>query len=39
MSMGQLADDVKLVVEGKKPVELYYRLGGMVPSSEEVLRK
>jgi len=39
MSTGQMLQDVKLVVEGRKPVELYYRVGGNVPSSEEVMNK
>jgi pyruvate/2-oxoacid:ferredoxin oxidoreductase alpha subunit len=39
MSTGQLVADVKLAVNGKKPVYLYYRLGGMVPSIEEIMQK
>ncbi len=39
MSTGQMLQDVKLVVEGRRPVELYYRVGGNVPSSEEVMNK
>ncbi|MEQ8169064.1 MAG: 3-methyl-2-oxobutanoate dehydrogenase subunit VorB [Candidatus Eremiobacterota bacterium] len=39
MSTGQLLYDVKLAVNGKKPVHLYYRLGGMVPSTEEIIKK
>jgi 2-oxoisovalerate ferredoxin oxidoreductase alpha subunit len=37
MSTGQLRDDVRLAVEGRCPVELYSRVGGNVPSAEEVL--
>ncbi len=37
LSNGQLWEDVRLAVEGRKPVELYSRVGGNVPSSEEVL--
>ncbi len=36
MSNGQLADDVRLTVEGQVPVHLYYRLGGNVPSTKEI---
>jgi pyruvate/2-oxoacid:ferredoxin oxidoreductase alpha subunit len=36
MSTGQLIEDVKLAVNGKRPVELYSRVGGNVPSAEEV---
>lgn len=37
MSTGQLVDDVRLALEGRVPVELYGRVGGNVPSAEEVL--
>lgn len=37
MSTGQLRDDVRLALEGRAPVELYSRVGGNVPSAEEVL--
>jgi len=36
MSTGQLVEDVKLAVNGNVPVELYSRVGGNVPSVEEV---
>lgn len=36
MSMGQMIDDVRLAVNGKKPVYFYGRTGGMIPSVEEV---
>jgi pyruvate/2-oxoacid:ferredoxin oxidoreductase alpha subunit len=36
MSTGMLVEDVKLAVNGKVPVELYSRVGGNVPSVEEV---
>ena len=36
MSMGQMVDDVKLSVEGQKPVEFYGRAGGIVPTPDEV---
>jgi 2-oxoisovalerate ferredoxin oxidoreductase alpha subunit len=37
LSTGQLVDDVRLAVEGRSPVEFYSRVGGNVPSAEEVL--
>ncbi len=37
MSAGQMVDDVRLAVNGKIPVEFYGRLGGIVPSPDEVL--
>ncbi len=36
LSMGQMIEDVRLAVQGKVPVELYARVGGNVPSVEEV---
>jgi hypothetical protein len=37
MSTGQLLQDVKLSLEGRRPTEFYSRVGGNVPSAEEVL--
>ena len=37
LSTGQLVDDVRLALEGRKPVEFFSRVGGVVPSAEEVL--
>ena len=37
MSTGQLVDDVRLALDGRVPVEFYSRVGGNVPSAEEVL--
>ncbi|RYD02519.1 hypothetical protein N752_24635 [Desulforamulus aquiferis] len=37
MSMGQMIEDVKLAVNGKKPVHFYGRSGGMVPLAKDVL--
>jgi pyruvate/2-oxoacid:ferredoxin oxidoreductase alpha subunit len=37
LSTGQLVDDVRLAVAGRQPVEFYSRVGGNVPSTEEVL--
>lgn len=39
MSMGQMVDDVKLVVGGRVPVEFYGRTGGVIPTPAEVLAK
>ena len=36
LSTGQMVEDVRLSVEGRKPVEFYGRAGGIVPSAEEV---
>lgn len=37
MSMGQMIEDVKLAVNGQKPVYFYGRSGGMVPQARDVL--
>lgn len=37
LSTGQLLEDVRLALEGRRPVEFYGRVGGNVPSAEEVL--
>ena len=37
LSMGQMIEDVKLAIECKKPVELCYRVGGMIPTPDQVL--
>jgi 2-oxoglutarate ferredoxin oxidoreductase subunit alpha len=37
MSAGQMVEDVRLAVNGKIPVEHFGRMGGMVPSPEEVV--
>ena len=36
MSMGQMVEDVKLGVNGKKPVYFYGRTGGMIPTPKAV---
>ena len=38
MSTGQLLEDVRLALEGRRPVEFYSRVGGNVPSAEEVMQ-
>lgn len=37
MSTGQMVDDVRLAVNGQKPVSFYGRSGGNVPSVSEIL--
>ncbi len=38
MSNGQLIEDVRLALNGARPVEFFSRVGGNVPSHEEVLK-
>jgi len=38
MNAGQMIDDVRLAVNGRIPVEHFGRLGGIVPSPDEVLK-
>ncbi len=35
MSMGQMVEDVRLALEGKRPVAFFNRCGGNVPSADE----
>ncbi len=37
MSTGQMIEDVRLAVNGRRPVEFFGRCGGIVPSAEEIL--
>ncbi len=39
LSNGQMVDDIRLAVEGRRPVEFYGRVGGNVPDVEELLAK
>jgi 2-oxoglutarate ferredoxin oxidoreductase subunit alpha len=39
MSMGQMLDDVKIAVAGRKPISFYGRTGGIVPTPEEVVKR
>jgi 2-oxoisovalerate ferredoxin oxidoreductase alpha subunit len=39
LSNGQMVEDVRLAIEGKRPVEFYGRVGGNVPGVEELLEK
>ena len=38
LSLGQMVEDVKLAVNGKKPVSFYGRTGGNVPEEGEIVR-
>lgn len=37
LSTGQMVEDVRLAVEGRKPIEFFSRVGGNVPSAADVL--
>ena len=37
MSAGQMVEDVQLSINGKIPVHYYGRMGGMVPTPDEVV--
>ena len=37
MSMGQMVDDVRLAVNGKTKVEHFGRVGGIIPTSDEIV--
>lgn len=39
MSYGQMVEDVRLAVNGRKPVNFYGRAGGMIPHPEVILEK
>jgi len=39
MSAGQMVEDVRLAVNGRARVEFYGRMGGGIPSEEEILRR
>lgn len=36
MNMGQMVEDVRLAVNGKRPVHFYGRAGGMLPVARDV---
>lgn len=38
LSSGQMVEDVRLAVEGKVPVKFYGRMGGLIPTPEEVVQ-
>lgn len=39
MNAGQMLEDVRLAVNGKIPVEFHGRMGGIIPSPDEILQK
>ncbi|MCP4601813.1 MAG: 3-methyl-2-oxobutanoate dehydrogenase subunit VorB [Proteobacteria bacterium] len=39
MNMGQMIDDVRLASEGTKVIDFYGKVGGLIPSVEEVIEK
>ncbi len=39
LNSGQMVEDVLLAVNGKVPVEFYGRMGGMLPTPEEIVEK
>ena len=39
LSAGQMVEDVRLAVNGRKPVHFYGRMGGMVPTNKEIILK
>ncbi|MDR1916649.1 MAG: 3-methyl-2-oxobutanoate dehydrogenase subunit VorB [Synergistaceae bacterium] len=39
LSMGQMVTDVKLAVQGRRPVHFFGRTGGMMPTPEDVLEE
>jgi 2-oxoglutarate ferredoxin oxidoreductase subunit alpha len=39
LNAGQMVEDVKLAVNGKVPVYFYGRLGGMIPTPEEIVHQ
>ncbi|HOB15898.1 MAG TPA: 3-methyl-2-oxobutanoate dehydrogenase subunit VorB [Defluviitoga sp.] len=39
MSTGQFVEDVKIAVEGKRPVEYYGRTAGIIPTPNEIFAK
>jgi 2-oxoglutarate ferredoxin oxidoreductase subunit alpha len=38
MNAGQMVEDVRLAVEGRVPVKFYGRMGGIIPTPDEVVR-
>ena len=36
MNMGQMVDDVRLAVNGRRPVEFFGRTGGVIPTPVEL---
>ncbi len=38
MSMGQMIEDVKIAVAGRRPISFFGRTGGIVPTAEEIAK-
>jgi 2-oxoglutarate ferredoxin oxidoreductase subunit alpha len=39
MSCGQMVDDIRMYVQGRKPVSFYGRSGGMIPEPVDIYNK
>ncbi len=39
LSNGQMVDDVRLALEGRRPVEFYGKMGGLVPTTQDLLEQ
>jgi 2-oxoglutarate ferredoxin oxidoreductase subunit alpha len=39
LNSGQMVEDVRLAVNGKIPVEFFGRLGGMLPTPEDIVHQ
>ncbi len=39
MSMGQMVDDVRMVVQGRRPVKFWGRVGGVVPTVDQIIAR
>ncbi len=39
MNTGQMVDDVRIAVNGRKPVSFFGRTGGIIPEPEEIVRE
>jgi 2-oxoglutarate ferredoxin oxidoreductase subunit alpha len=39
MNAGQMVEDVRLAVAGKIPVDFLGRMGGMIPTEDEILAR
>jgi 2-oxoglutarate ferredoxin oxidoreductase subunit alpha len=39
LSNGQMVDDVRLTVKDRIPIHFYNRMGGVVPSPEEIIEQ
>lgn len=39
MNAGQMVEDIQRIVEGKVPVDFYGRMGGLIPTPDEIINK